>query len=202
MFQVESMGSSFQPGKIICLARNYPMHAKELGNSIPDEPVYFIKPASAIAQRIELGNYDTRYEAELVLHIQGKAPVAAAVGLDLTRKSLQNKLKEQGLPWERSKAFKGSAICSKFYPMKDANTLTFEMSLNGKQVQKGSINDWFFSLDKILEQVDDEFGLIDNDILFTGTPEGTGDLHVNDKIELFLKDQQEIVDTLELEVFF
>lgn len=177
------------------------MHAKELGNSVPDEPVYFIKPASAISQTIELGNYDIRYEAELVLHIQGKAPVAAAVGLDLTRKSLQNKLKKRGLPWERSKAFKGSAICSNFYRIKDAYTLTFEMSLNGKEVQRGSINDWLFSLEKILEQVDDEFGLIDNDIIFTGTPAGTGDLHVNDKVKLCLKDHQKIVETMELEVF-
>jgi 2-keto-4-pentenoate hydratase/2-oxohepta-3-ene-1,7-dioic acid hydratase in catechol pathway len=201
MFEVESFDSKFQPGKIVCVARNYAQHAKELGNSIPNEPVFFMKPASAISKRITLNEYDIRYETELVLQIRQKKVVAAAVGLDLTRKSLQEKLKAKGLPWERSKAFKGSVLCSKFHVVNNVNSLSFNMSLNGIDVQKGCVSDWLFSIDEILKRIDDEFGLIDDDLIFTGTPEGTGDLHVNDKLQLTLKDSNKIVEIFELEVF-
>ena len=193
--------------KIFCIGRNYVEHAKELGNAVPDEPVIFIKPKTALLQGSAPFYYpqfsnELHYEAELVLHICKNGKYISTknaskyynnitVGIDFTARDIQNQLKEKGLPWEKAKAWDGSACIGKW---KDINTVTkpinFSLNLNGTQVQKGTSADMIFSFDKIVAHISEYFSLNIGDLIFTGTPAGVGECVVTDVLTGFLEDEQ------------
>ncbi len=195
--------------KIICVGRNYAEHAKELGNDIPDEPVIFMKPKSALLQSHTPFYYpeftnELHYECELVLRIckngkyiqdrhAGNYYNGIAVGIDFTARDIQDELKKKGLPWEKAKAFDNSAAVSKFIditPAMNKKNINFSLNKNGEQVQKGNSSKMIFSFDKIIEHVSNYFSLNIGDIIFTGTPAGVGECVVGDELDCFIEDQK------------
>ncbi len=194
--------------KIICIGRNYVEHARELGNEIPENPVIFIKPDTAILKKgsdfylPEFSN-EIHYELEVVLKISkgGKyiqeenAPQhydEIALGIDFTARDLQQKLKEKGLPWELAKAFDGSAVVSDFFPKKnvDLKALQFSLKKNKELVQNGNTSQMIFSPEKIIAFASQYFTLRVGDLIFTGTPKGVGQVAENDVLEAFLNDDK------------
>ena len=191
--------------KIICIGRNYADHAAELGNAVPDEPVIFMKPKSALLQAHTPFYYpeftnELHYECELVLrvcktgkYIQERHAAnyynGITVGIDFTARDLQDDCKKNGLPWEKAKAFDHSAAVSEFIPVAEfdvKNGIPFRMKLNGELRQNGSSNDMIFSFDKILSYVSKFITLRTGDYIFTGTPAGVGPVNIGDKLEGFI----------------
>lgn len=197
--------------KIICIGRNYADHAKELKNDIPKEPLFFLKPDSAILPAhnpffIPEWTSDLHYEVELIVKIcrLGKyiEPKFAStyytdigLGIDFTARDLQAECKAKGLPWEKAKAFDGSAVVSKkFIPLAelggDISALNFRLEKNGEVVQKGHANDMIFHVDDLIAHVSKYMTLKIGDLLFTGTPAGVGQVHIDDTLTGFLGDRQ------------
>ncbi|MGF1702163.1 fumarylacetoacetate hydrolase family protein [Photobacterium makurazakiensis] len=164
------------PNKIVCVGRNYVAHIHELGNEIPEEMVLFLKPNSAISdQLLATHNEDAlHYEAELSYLYQGGKFTAVAVGLDLTKRDVQSKLKAKSLPWERSKAFNGSALFTDFVPLPEQGELGLCLSINNECVQQGGTSLMIYSPEVILSEVLSFMALEDGDIIMTGTPAGVG----------------------------
>ena len=192
--------------KIICIGRNYLAHVKELDNALPTEPMFFMKPETALLHGGEPFPYpdfskEVHYETELVLRIckTGKAIDekqaseyydAITVGIDFTARDLQSRCKAKGHPWEIAKAFDYSAPIGKFKKiseLKNADDIAFGMKLNGEWVQQGHSRDMIFSFDRIIAHVSRFVTLNEGDIVFTGTPQGVGEVHVGDRLELFLE---------------
>lgn len=190
--------------KIICVGRNYSEHAKELKNEIPDKPVIFLKPQTALLKDNKPFYYpewtsDLHYETELVLKVskQGKYIdekfahkyfEEVTVGIDFTARDLQNQQKAKGLPWEIAKAFDNSAAIGTF-KKNPGNNIRFSMNLNGNEVQAGNTNDMMFSFEKIIAYVSQFFTLQVGDLIFTGTPAGVGPVKIGDKLEGFLESE-------------
>lgn len=195
--------------KIFCVGRNYADHAKELGNAVPEEPVIFMKPKSALLQSHapffypEFSN-ELHYEAELVLHIckNGKyIPERIAnkfynkltVGIDFTARDIQAELKKKGLPWEKAKAWDNSAVVGKWIDI-TADTLKkpikFSLLNNKETVQEGNSKDMIFSFDFIVSHISNYFSLNIGDLVFTGTPAGVGECVVGDKLEGYLEKEK------------
>ena len=194
--------------KIICIGRNYAEHAKELGNDIPDEPVIFMKPKSALLQVHTPFYYpeftnELHYECELVLRVckNGKYIQerhasnyynGITVGIDFTARDLQDEAKKKGLPWEKAKAFDNSAAVGKFIditPDINKKNINFSLLKNGEQVQKGNSADMIFNFDAIVANISNYFSLNIGDIIFTGTPAGVGECVVGDELEALLEDK-------------
>ena len=192
--------------KIICIGRNYLAHVKELDNALPTEPMFFMKPETALLPAGEPFPYpdfskEIHYETELVLRIckSGKAIDekkaseyydAITVGIDFTARDLQSQCKAKGHPWEIAKAFDYSAPIGEFKKISELNhpeDIAFGMKLNGEWVQQGHSRDMIFSFDKIIAHVSRFVTLNEGDIIFTGTPQGVGEVHVGDRLELFLE---------------
>lgn len=165
------------PSKIVCIGRNYAAHAAELGNEVPDEMVVFIKPNSAIGDSLlasHLGE-DLHYETELCFLIDGGQLSAVGVGLDLTKRQTQSRLKEKRLPWERSKAFDGSAVFSEFVPFTgELSSLRLELTIDNQLTQQGGVPQMMFTPDKMLDELGSFLSFEAGDVLMTGTPEGVG----------------------------
>lgn len=195
--------------KIICIGRNYAAHAKELNNPLPAEPVIFMKPDTALIENNQPFYYpdftqDLHHEVEIVLRIckQGKHIEEKfankyydkiGIGIDFTARDLQDKCKAKGLPWERAKAFDGSAPLGRFIDksdIKDLNNLNFHLLLNGNEVQKGCTADLIFSFDRVVSEISRFVTLRTGDLIYTGTPEGVGPVKVGDKLEAFIENQQ------------
>lgn len=167
------------PSKIICIGRNYVDHIQELGNEIPDEMVVFFKPNSAISTTLNSQHLQesVHYEGELCFVYQKGKFNAVGFGLDLTKRNLQNKLKNKGLPWERAKAFNGSALFSEFVSIETIdNELSLELSINGKIKQVSDISLMIYKPDTILQELRQFVALEDGDIVMTGTPKGVGEI--------------------------
>ena len=164
------------PSKIICVGRNYVEHIKELNNKIPENMVIFLKPNSAISRELHSFQIEQiHYEAELCFVYEDGKFSAIGFGLDLTKRELQSKLKFKGLPWERAKAFDGSAVFSKFVEIANINrNFSVELSINGKNVQSGNIDLMIYKPGAILSELLMFMSLNDGDIIMTGTPEGVG----------------------------
>lgn len=179
------------PSKVVCVGRNYVEHIEELNNEIPDDMVLFIKPNSAIADElISFHNEAIHYEAELCFLVEGGEFVAAGVGLDLTKRGLQSKLKAKSLPWERAKSFDGSAVMSQFVPIQAiSDGLTFELSINDEPTQSGSIRLMMNKPLQILDEIQTFMSLEDGDIVMTGTPKGVGVINAGDLFHLKLFDK-------------
>lgn len=195
--------------KIICVGRNYSEHAKELRNEIPDKPVIFMKPQTALLKDNKPFYYpewtsDLHYETEVVLKIcrQGKYIdekfarkyfEEVTVGIDFTARDIQNQQKAKGLPWEIAKAFDGSAVIGQFKKMAYENAqrgINFSMNLNGIEVQKGNTNEMMFPFEKIIAYVSQFFTLQTGDLIYTGTPAGVGPVKIGDRLEGFLEREQ------------
>lgn len=194
--------------KIICIGRNYAEHAKELGNDIPEEPVIFMKPKSALLQVHTPFYYpeftnELHYECELVLRVckNGKYIQerhasnyynGITVGIDFTARDIQDEAKKKGLPWEKAKAFDNSAAVGKFIDLTaDINkkNINFSLLKNGEQVQKGNSSEMIFNFDAIVANISNYFSLNIGDIIFTGTPAGVGECVVGDELEALLEDK-------------
>ena len=187
--------------KIVCIGRNYAAHAEELGNAIPAEPVIFMKPSTALVTGGKPFFYpdfssDIHHEIELVVRISrnGKAIEERfasryydriGLGIDFTARDLQAALKAEGLPWEKAKAFDGSAVIGE---MIDVSTLpadqpiAFDLHVNGTLRQAGSSAGMLFSIDRLIAEVSRYFRLADGDLLFTGTPPGVAAVAVGDEL--------------------
>ena len=195
--------------KIICIGRNYTNHIEELQNERPTEPVVFMKPDSAVLLKqhpfvIPEFTEDVHHEIEIIVKISkvGKyiEPKFAhkyydeiSVGIDFTARDLQNKLKAKGLPWEKAKAFDGSAVVGEFLPKSKFSSLeniTFELTNNKKTVQKGDSSHMLWKIDELIAYVSQFFTLKIGDIIYTGTPEGVAAVKPDDVLEGFLEGQQ------------
>ncbi len=193
--------------KIICVGRNYADHARELKNEVPAEPVLFIKPETAIIPKrnpffIPDFTNDVHYEAELVVRINklGKNIQARfapkyyselTVGIDFTARDIQARLKEKGLPWEKAKAFDGSAAVGKFTSFDELHTpenINFRLELNGEERQNGRSSDMLFGINQLIEHISSYFTLKIGDLIFTGTPAGVGKIEKDDRLDLYLED--------------
>ncbi len=195
--------------KIICVGRNYANHIEELKNERPSEPVVFMKPDSAVLLKqhpfvIPEFSEDVHHEVEIIVKINkvGKyiEPKFAhkyydeiSVGIDFTARDLQSKLKEKGLPWEKAKAFDGSAVIGDFLQKTDfvsMENLNFELKTNGETVQKGNSSMMLWKIDELISHVSQFFTLKIGDIIFTGTPAGVSAVKPNDVLEGFLEDKK------------
>lgn len=192
--------------KIICIGRNYADHITELNNERPSEPVIFLKPETAVVLKkfpfvIPEFSQDVHHEVEVLIKINkvGKyiEPKFAhkyydeiGLGIDFTARDVQSRLKEKGLPWEKAKAFDGSAIISDFLPKKDFSSMeniNFELTNNGQIVQSGNTNLMLWKIDEIIAYVSQYFTLKKGDIIFTGTPKGVAAVKEGDVLEGFLE---------------
>ncbi|MCT7547741.1 fumarylacetoacetate hydrolase family protein [Aliarcobacter butzleri] len=171
------------PSKVVCIGRNYVDHIKELNNEIPENMVFFIKPNSAISQKLIFLQNQTscHYEAEISFLIKEDKIVAVGFGLDLTLREIQSKLKEKGLPWERAKAFDNSAVFSKFIEFKqDISKLEIELFINDELKQKGDYSLMINKPDEIIKEAKTFLSFEDGDILMSGTPKGVGEFKKGD----------------------
>ena len=193
--------------KIFCVGRNYAAHAEELGNEVPDDPVIFMKPKSAMLQPHTPIYYpeftnELHYECELVLrickngkYIQEKFAAkyydAITTGIDFTAIDIQNELKEKGLPWEKAKAWDNSAVIGKWLPLtgiKNKKDINFCLYKNKELVQQGNSSLMIHSFDKIIAYISNYFSVNIGDVIFTGTPAGVGEVVVGDELEAFIED--------------
>jgi len=195
--------------KIICIGRNYVNHAKELGNDIPTEPIFFLKPATAIQPKghpffIPHFSNDIHYEVELVIRINkagkhieerfaDKYYDQIGLGVDFTARDIQEECKAKGLPWEKAKGFDGSAQISRNFIDKEElelNNISFSLQKNGEQVQIGNSKDMLFSFDKIISYISKFYTLQIGDLIYTGTPEGVGSVKDGDKLQGFIAEKE------------
>ena len=192
--------------KIICIGRNYSQHAEELSNKKPESPIIFIKPDTAILQSrlpfyIPPFSNQIHHEVEVLVRINRigkyieekfahKYYQEIGLGIDFTARDLQQNLKEKGLPWEKAKAFDGSALIGNWFNknnFSDLNQLDFELVKNSETVQEGNTSQMIWSIDTLINIVSRFFTLKIGDIIFTGTPAGVGPVVENDVLEGYLE---------------
>jgi 2-keto-4-pentenoate hydratase/2-oxohepta-3-ene-1,7-dioic acid hydratase in catechol pathway len=194
--------------KIICIGRNYAKHIEELANEKPESPVVFLKPDSAILPRknpffIPSFSDDVHYEVEVLIKINKVGKHIAAkfahkyydeigLGIDFTARDVQQKCKEKGLPWEKAKAFDGSAVIGEFYAKEqfDLDNLNFQLLKNDNLVQDGNTNAMLWRVDELISYVSQYFTLKKGDIIFTGTPAGVGKVVENDILKGVLQGKE------------
>ncbi|MGB3726455.1 MAG: fumarylacetoacetate hydrolase family protein [Glaciecola sp.] len=174
---------ALQPSKVVCVGRNYAAHIAELNNETPNEPVIFIKPNSAISHSLQTHPKDEiHYEAELALLIQNYSIAGIGIGLDLTKRDIQTRLKEKGLPWERAKAFDASVVFTDFVTAPNKlDGISFSLHINSELVQEGSYELMINKPARLLADITSFMRLIDNDIVLTGTPKGVGVVNKDDE---------------------
>lgn len=189
------------PGTIYCIGRNYAKHAQELGNDIPDKPLVFLKPRSALSMhpaemRIPDISNDVHHELELVLSIGKRAKDIStenalnviegfAVGIDFTARDIQSEAKKAGLPWTLAKGFDGFAPVSPFVPFRGQHLQSLEiiLNVNGTQRQKGNTKDMIFPIADLISYLSSTFTLLPGDLIFTGTPSGVAKVESGDLLE-------------------
>lgn len=188
--------------KIICIGRNYADHAKEMKSELPTEPIFFMKPDTALVKEgsdiyVPDFSQEIHFECELVVRINKAGKFIQqefaknyyseiTLGLDLTARDLQSKCKEKGLPWEIAKAFDNSApISSQWINVSEINfsNLNFQFFQNGELKQNGFTKDMIFNIDQLISYVSRFITLKTGDLLYTGTPAGVGQIHIGDKLE-------------------
>lgn len=190
--------------KIFCIGRNYADHAKELGNAVPEEPVIFMKPKTALMQSNapfyypEFSN-ELHYEAEVVLRVckNGRYITedaaddyydAFTIGIDFTARDLQAELKKKGLPWEKAKAWDNSAVIGKWVPFTPElrnQPILFSLQKNKETVQSGTTANMIFSFNEIVANISQYFSINIGDLIYTGTPAGVGECVTDDLLEGF-----------------
>ena len=191
--------------KIICIGRNYSDHIKELSNERPKDPVVFIKPDSSIIAKnqnfvIPAFSDEIHHEVELVVKINkvgkyidksfsNKYYNQIGLGIDFTARDIQNKLKEKGHPWEKSKAFDNSCMVGKFVNknnLEDLSSIKFSLKKNNELVQSGCSSDMLWKIDELISYVSQYFTLKIGDLIFTGTPSGVSRVESGDILEGFI----------------
>lgn len=194
-------------GKVVCVGRNYAEHARELGNEVPKTPILFMKPASSVVSvrsdivRPDPSTYgDTHYEAELCIQLSADLSAATVeqakqaiggvtVGLDLTLRDLQSKLKEKGHPWERAKCFDGACVLADWLVPQafgDFSKVSYQLAINDELRQDGDSAMMLFPVYELLAEISHAFSLQAGDVIMTGTPNGVGILKANDQLKLTL----------------
>lgn len=194
--------------KIVCIGRNYVDHAKELDNPIPEHPLIFMKPSSALLKNNKAFYYpefskDIHFEAEIVLkmvkngrHVQREFAKSyyeeVGIGIDFTARDIQSKLKANGHPWEIAKAFDHSAVIGQFIPISnlDRSNINFQLKKNGEIVQNGFTKDMIFDFEHIICYISKFIKLQVGDMIFTGTPAGVGPVKIGDTLEGFINEEQ------------
>ena len=195
--------------KIICIGRNYLNHAIELGNDIPTEPLFFLKPETAIQPKghpffIPDFSDNIHYEIELVVRIDKSGKHIAekfahkyyskiGLGIDFTARDIQEECKAKGLPWEKAKGFDGSAQLSRTFIDKsklELDNIPFRLEKNGEQVQIGNSKDMLFNFDKIISYLSQFYTLKIGDLIYTGTPEGVGKVIAGETLKGFITDKE------------
>jgi acylpyruvate hydrolase len=195
--------------KIICIGRNYHDHVKELNNELPEAPVFFLKPDTALIPKnlpffIPKFSQNIHFETEIVFrickvgkHISEKFANtyydAVGIGIDFTARDIQEECKSKGLPWEICKAFDFSAPVSSFVSkntFSDINNLNFSLLKNGQQVQNGNTSQMIFNIDKIISHVSKYITIKTGDMIFTGTPAGVGPVAVDDILEAYMEQKK------------
>jgi 2-keto-4-pentenoate hydratase/2-oxohepta-3-ene-1,7-dioic acid hydratase in catechol pathway len=194
--------------KIICIGRNYVDHAKELSNPVPEEPVFFMKPDTALLRNNAPFFYpsfskDIHHEVELIIKINkvgrcigekfaSRYYSEVGLGIDFTARDVQQRCKEKGLPWEVAKAFDFSApISSKFLPIADfesVDSIPFRLVKNGEVVQKGNSGDMLFNVNRIISYISQYVTLKIGDLIYTGTPAGVGPVAIGDRLQGYISD--------------
>lgn len=195
MKSVVVKGEPVTPGKIVCVGRNYVDHIAELGNEVPDEMVVFIKPNSALVQDLYATiDEPLHYETEIAFVIESGEFSAVAVGLDLTKRELQTKLKSKGLPWERAKSFTGAALFSEFVTLPDdLSTLMVKLAIDNKPVQMGGVELMMYKPASILRELKTFLTLDDGDIVMTGTPKGVGVINAGAEFQASILNKGEVL---------
>ena len=195
--------------KIICVGRNYSSHIKELANEKPIAPVLFLKPDTSILQKnhpfyIPHFSSNIDYEVEVLIrinrigkHIQAKFShryyEEITLGVDFTARIVQNQLKSNGLPWEKSKSFDGSALIGEWFQkneFENINALSFNLKVNNRVVQYGNTSEMLWKIDDLISYISQYFTLKIGDIIFTGTPAGVGPISENDVLVGHIEDRQ------------
>ena len=195
--------------KIVCIGRNYTEHIEELANERPEEPVIFIKPDSAVLPKeqdfyIPDFTREVHYEVEVLVKICKVGKYInerfahtyyneVGLGLDLTARDLQSKLKQKGLPWEKAKGFDGSAVIGKWLPKSNFSNLDdlgFTLVKNGETVQQGNTSLMLWKIDSLIAYISQFFTLKKGDVIFTGTPAGVGKITTNDYLSGLLEGQE------------
>jgi len=195
--------------KILAIGRNYAEHIAELKNEVPDEPVIFLKPDTAILRHNEPFYYpdytqDIHHEIELILRISREGKEidkkfahkyydAVGLGIDFTARDLQSKAKAKGLPWALAKGFNGSAPISEFLPLSqfpDLHNINFRLDINGATRQKGNSGMMLNTFDDIIAYISRFITLKTGDIIFTGTPEGVGPVQTGDRLKAYVEEKK------------
>ena len=200
--KIRNSNKEFVVGKIVCVGRNYAEHAKELGNEVPEKPVVFLKPTSAIIDSGDCIKYppfsdDMNHEVELVLLIGKNVKDASieeaenaitgyGVGLDMTLRDVQSKLKSKGHPWTIAKGFDTSAVLSDF-ALKENYKLSLDeeifLSVNDEERQRDKLNKMLFKPAELVQYLSSLMTLEKGDLIFTGTPKGVSKVNKDDKIK-------------------
>ena len=193
--------------KIICIGRNYAEHAKEMKAELPTEPVFFLKPDTALLKEEDFYYPDftkeLHHELEIVLKVckagkfikkqfAGTYFDEIGLGIDFTARDLQSKCKQKGLPWEIAKAFDNSAPIGKFLKKENINLkeIKLELKVNGEIKQSGSSKDLLFQFDELIEYISRFISLRVGDLIFTGTPSGVGPVKIGDTLQGYLNGEE------------
>lgn len=196
--------------KIICIGRNYSDHAKELGNVLTEEPMFFCKPDSALLPKgnpfyIPDWSKNVHYEIELVVRINrlgknieeqfaNRYYEEIGLGIDFTARDVQDELKKKGHPWEKAKGFDGSAVISNHFisinEFENLNNISFSLKKNSELVQQGNSHDMIYSVDKIISHVSQYMTLKIGDYIFTGTPAGVGQVAIGDVLDGYIGERK------------
>jgi len=186
-------GEKVYPSKVVCIAKNYVEHINEFDGKAPSEIALFIKPNSSISSEVrkpEMGL--CHYEAEITFIVRNGKLAGVGFGLDLTLRDIQKRLRDEGLPWEKAKAFDGSAVFSEFVSFDgDIMGLGIEFFINGELRQRGDVSLMINKPQEILDDAKRFFTFVDNDLLMTGTPKGVGTFNRGDKFlgRIFYKNE-------------
>jgi 2-keto-4-pentenoate hydratase/2-oxohepta-3-ene-1,7-dioic acid hydratase in catechol pathway len=194
MQQILFDSRTITPSKVVCIGRNYVAHIEELGNDMPENMVIFNKPNSAISTQLGYFTPECRFEGELCLLMRGGRVAGLGLGLDLTHADIQNIQKQKGLPWERAKAFDGSAVLSEFVPFAgDMSSIHFELYINGTLTQYADYDLMIYKPDEQIAEISSFMTLEDDDIIMTGTPKGVGTYSRGDIFEMKLFDGDDML---------
>ncbi len=204
---------------IFCIGRNYAEHAKELGNAVPTEPVVFLKPVSAVCYSgssilIPKASNRVDHEVEIVVALKdgGKTLTSAqalqciggyGIGIDVTARDIQERLKQKVLPWAIAKGFDTFAVLGSFVPtskVKNFDELSFQLKVNDVLKQKGCVKEMIFSIPELISYLSSIFTLSAGDIIFTGTPSGVGVLKAHDVVKAEMHCGSDVLASLQVSV--
>jgi len=194
---IQFRDQSVTPAKIVCIGKNYTAHIKEMHSAVPEQMVVFMKPNAAIGTTLKaFAGEPIHYECEICLLIHKGTISGVGVGLDLTKRELQGKMKQAGLPWERSKAFDGAALFSHFTPApENLRELRLELWVDGTLRQSGGADTMLYPPEAIIDELATFLTLDDFDVIMTGTPAGVGPVVAGEHFEArLLSGESALVD--------